>query len=220
MGEVYDTMEVPSEEPTTAPIPPRAPAPATPELPADPALPSVLPEQQTSHRLGNALLTVQVPEGTRVFVNGVPTKSTGMVRRYVSRNLAPGYHYTYEVRAEANIDGKPVVETKTVHMRAGQTAKLAFDVIGQTNVETALTLNVPRDAKVFLAGNEAPGTGIQRTFRTTKLSQGNSWTDYAIRVQVDRNGKTMTKEQTITLQAGDSRALTFQFGVDRLASAR
>ena len=117
------------------------------------------------------------------------------------------------------MDGQRTVQTKTIHLQAGQTAELAFDTSTATELETSLTVNVPGDAKVYLAGNTAPGKGIQRTFKTTKLSAGDAWKGYLVRVEVERDGKTLSQEKTITLNAGDSRALTFEFGVDRLASA-
>jgi uncharacterized protein (TIGR03000 family) len=217
---VYDV--VPGWEP-----PPAGPTPGEPEtempsseMPLDDSdLPSVLPEQQTGHRLGNAILTVQVPQGTQIFVNGVRTTSQGTVRRYVSRDLTPGYQYTYEVRAESHQAGRPTTQTKTVHLRAGQSAELVFDATDRSAIETALTVNVPSDARVFLAGNKAPGTGLQRTYRTTRLTAGDAWKDYLVRVEVDRDGKTMSQEKNITLQAGDRQDLTFHFELDRLAIA-
>lgn len=219
-GKVYDV--VPESEATPAgptPMEPEGAAPANP--PADSDLPSVMPEQSTSNQVGNAILTVQVPQNTKIYVNGVPTKSTGSMRRYVSRNLTRGFDYTYEVRAESIANGQRSVQTKTVHLRAGQMAELAFDAASSSStVETALTVNVPGDAKVYLAGSEAPGKGIQRTFRTTKLAAGDAWKDYVVRVEVKRDGRTLNQEKKITLNAGDSRDLTFQFEVDRLADAR
>ena len=63
------------------------------------------PEKQTLRQSNSALLTVSVPADARVLVNGVPTRSTGDVRRYVSRNLNPGFSYTYEVTTEATVNG-------------------------------------------------------------------------------------------------------------------
>ncbi len=136
--------------------------------PADP----VVPDQQTSIYNGSALLTVAVPEGTRILVNGMPTQSTGAQRRYVSRNLLPGFAYTYEVKAEMTVDGRPVTQLKTVQLRAGEQAELAFHDSAGASLETALTVHVPADAQVYLAGNETRGSGTVRTFRTTKLAPG------------------------------------------------
>lgn len=195
--------------------PMEGPTPADP-TPADPAT----PEQTTSMLRGGALLTVQVPDNARILVNGIPTRSQGDLRRYISRNLTPGFDYTYEVKAEAMVNGVPVTETKTVQLRAGQQAQLAFDFQTPSAVETALTLHVPAEAKVYLAGQATKGEGSVRTFRTAKLPAGQTWADYVVRVVVDENGEQQVKEETITLRAGEQRQMTFDFEVDKLASAR
>jgi aspartyl-tRNA(Asn)/glutamyl-tRNA(Gln) amidotransferase subunit B len=41
-----------------------------------------------------------------------------------------------------------------------------------------------------------------------------------VRVEIERAGRTMTKEETITLKAGESQELNFEFDGDKLASAR
>jgi uncharacterized protein (TIGR03000 family) len=178
------------------------------------------PEKQTSLTVDSALLTVSVPTDARVLVNGMPTRSAGELRRYVSKNLNPGFNYTYEVTAEANVNGTPVTQTKTVHLRAGDQVDLAFDLRTQEPVETALTLHVPSDAKVFLAGNETRGHGPVRTFRTTKLDGGKAWNQYVVQVTVTRDGENLTKEKTITLRAGDQTELTFDFDTDKVADIR
>src|SRR5260221_14739421 len=81
---------------------------------------------------------------------------------------------------------------------------------------TALKVNVPADAKVYLSGKETSTTGPIREFSTTSLSEGASWDNYSIRVV--SNGQ--TKEQTISLNAGETRELTFDFGAAEVASTR
>ncbi len=205
-------------EPTIVPDQqPGMPTPATPPA-NDPN--GTLPEKQTSLTRDRALLTVDVPQNARVLVNGIPTRSTGSLRRYVSRNLTPGFDYTYEVKAEVMVNGTPTIQTKTVQLRAGQQAQLAFDMNAAPPMETALTINVPADAKVYLAGNATQGNGTVRTFRTTKLADGQTWSNYLVRVVVKDNGEDRTKEEMITLRAGEQREMTFDFNIDKVATAR
>jgi uncharacterized protein (TIGR03000 family) len=164
--------------------------------------------------MGDATLLVSVPEGAKVYVNGVLTRSTGAERRYISRGLEPGYQYTYEVRAELTRDGQTVSETKTVQLRSNATQDLAFTF----PAETTLTLNVPEDAEVRLAGNAIEGTGPVRVFKTERLSAGEVWTDYTVEVSVERNGETVNRSKTITLRAGDSQRLDFDFDVPQVAA--
>jgi uncharacterized protein (TIGR03000 family) len=201
-------------------VPDATPQNPTPAVPPAPGQDLPTPEKQTSLTVDSALLTVNLPRDAKVLVNGIPTRSTGDMRRYVSRNLNPGFNYTYEVTAEAMVNGKPVTQTKTVHLRAGDQVQLAFDLQSQESIETALTLHVPSDAKVLLAGNETRGSGPVRTFRTTKLDGGKTWARYTVQVTVLRGGENLTKEKTITLRAGDQTELTFDFDADKVADIR
>jgi uncharacterized protein (TIGR03000 family) len=105
-------------------------------------------------------------------------------------------------------------------LRAGEESKLAFDMNAPQALETALTIHVPENAKVYLAGNQTNGKGTVRTFRTSKLSEGQSWSDYVVRVVVQDKGLSRSLEEKITLRAGDQRELTFDFEIDKVASVR
>jgi uncharacterized protein (TIGR03000 family) len=187
----------------------------TAPLPVAPA-----PGSNTSTMRADGLLAVNVPEDAKIYVNGQATSSTGENRQYVSRDLQNGYNYTYEVRAEVVRDGRTVEQVKKIDVRAGETARVAFDFPAGNSAETSLTLHVPADAKVFLAGNPTKANGETRVFRTDRLISGKTWQDYTVRVELDRGGRTVTKEETITLNAGQSQELRFDFDGDKIASAR
>ncbi len=171
-----------------------------------------------------AVLTVAVPEGAKVYVNDRLTSSEGMIRQYLSTGLKAGYSYTYVVRVEQTVDGEVLVKSQEVRLRAGAMERLVFDMpasdvqIAAEKQETKLTLMVPEDAKVTLAGNPTAVEGSTRTFRTQQLAAGQAWENYTIRVSVNRNGREMTKEQTIRLLAGADESLAFQFDDVELAS--
>jgi uncharacterized protein (TIGR03000 family) len=196
-------------DPSTAPIDPMTPS-NPPPVPGTP--------QETSYRRADGLLAVNVPDDAKVFVNGLATSSTGGERQFVSRDLASGMNYTYEVRAEVVRDGKTVEQVKQVNLRAGQTAELAFDFAAAEGVETSLTVNVPADAKVYLAGNPTNAKGQTRVFRTTGLSTGKAWNDYTVRVEFERDGRVVSQEKTVSLAAGQSQELTFDFPTEKVAS--
>ena len=166
----------------------------------------------------DGLLAVNVPDDAKIYVNGQATSSTGDTRQYVSRDLTAGYNYTYEVRAEIVRDGRTVEQVKKVDLRAGETAKVAFEFGGNSSQETSLTLHVPSDAKVYLAGNATKAGGETRVFRTTGLNGGKAWDNYTVRVELDRGGRTLTREETISLKAGQSQELSFEFDGDKIAS--
>ena len=186
-------------------------------IPETPPAPQAVPDQAS--RNSEATLTVSVPNDARVFVNGVQTKSVGSERSYVSRGLQSGFNYTYEVRAEIERDGKIVEETKMVSLTSGRTARVAFALeANEVAPSTTLTLNVPADAKVFLAGSETTSSGEVREFTTTKLAAGQSWDNYTILVTFEQDGQTVSREKTITLKAGDSQVLSFEAEAALVAS--
>jgi len=207
--EVDPSMTVPMTPAGEAPPPAPAPGGIAPA-----------PGQSTTNMRVDGLLAVNVPEDAKIYVNGQATTSTGSSRQYVSRDLQSGFNYTYEVRAEVVRDGRTVEQVKKIDLRAGETANLAFDFPTNDSAETSLTVHVPADAKVYLAGNATKTGGETRVFRTTGLSGNKTWEGYTIRVELERGGRTLTKEETITLKAGQSQELSFDFEGDKVASAR
>ena len=170
--------------------------------------------------LHKGVLTVSVPEDAEIVVNGLPTTSTGDQRRYVSHGLKPGESYRYVVKAMIERDGEKLEQTKIATLQGGKMTALDFDFNGNSVVETSLTLDVPEDAKVYLSGSETRAAGSKRRFSTTRIEEGQKWADYAVRVTVERDGRTLTKEQQVTLRGGDQAELKFDFNQTELANAR
>jgi uncharacterized protein (TIGR03000 family) len=172
---------------------------------------------------GSTILAVSVPQEAKVYVNGMLTKTPGAYRRYISRGLTPGLQYTYEIRAELERDGKSLSDSRLVQVRAGDTTQVAFDFAADASpvaaapVSTTLTLHVPKDARVNLAGNETASSGEVRQFTTTQLAHGEKWEDYRIVVTVNRDGRELRRERTLSLTGGQSRELSFHFTDQSLA---
>ena len=201
-------------------------APAVPGAVNRPAVDAPKPGPRDGTSINSATIIVSVPAEARVFVNGKVTSSTGTVRRYVSHNLEAGFSYTYELRAEMVVDGRVVAESKSITVRAGEAADLAFnfDADAQEKVadqkgRTNLTLKVPADARVTLAGSATQSFGEVREFSTARLAAGQEWNNYVVRVELDRDGQKLVKEQTLTLRGGESRELSFDFDVAQVARA-
>jgi len=172
-----------------------------------------------------ALLSVSVPAETKIFINGTATTSTGSERQFVSRGLSSGNRYDYEVRAEITRDGQTITETKNVTLAAGQQVNLSFNFEGNKEApvagkaaSTKLTIHVPADAKVYLAGRETSSTGEVREFSTSKLAAGTEWKDYTVHVTANIDGRDVSKDETITLTGGQDRDLTFDFNSSPIAS--
>jgi uncharacterized protein (TIGR03000 family) len=85
-------------------------------------------------------------------------------------------------------------------------------------VKTTLTLRVPSDAKVILAGHRTRNVGTTRVFSTAELAVGEAWEAYEIQVVVTRNGRDMVRRHKVTVHGGDSRELRFDFDAPHIAS--
>jgi uncharacterized protein (TIGR03000 family) len=83
-----------------------------------------------------ARLTVEVPEGATLFVDGQAVKSNSAQRKFVTPPLARGRSYFYELRAEVVRDGQPVSVSRRVIVRAGEEARASFPEL-QSTVTTA-----------------------------------------------------------------------------------
>lgn len=84
---------------------------------------------------------------------------------------------------------------------------------------TLLMLHVPAHAKVVLEGTDTRLTGAERTFRTSRLAEGEVWSSYCVRVVVEREGgEAAVQEKYLDLRAGQSHELRFDFNDSLLAS--
>ena len=175
----------------------------------------------------SVLMGVRVPSGAKVFVNGRETRSRGARRWYVSRGLQPGREYAYQIRAELDRNGETLVETRDVQIRSGGRADVEFRFDASRTAQrdeneeqrTTLILRVPDDAKVILSGHETKASGPVREFSTTKLADDGQWADYAVRVELTRDGETLIEERNITLSAGQTQDVTIDFDAPQVAQA-
>ncbi|MEO1993087.1 MAG: TIGR03000 domain-containing protein [Pirellulales bacterium] len=174
-------------------------------------------EDSTAVPSDGAMLTVEVPADASIFVNGVKTKATGEVRRYISRGLVAGKQYQFTVRMSLEREGVETEESRVVSLGAGEGSHLSFSQFGEnqslaneTAPTTTVTLHVPADAKVWLAGNATGSSGETRQFETTMLPAGRSWKDYEIRVVSVINGQQKAVSKIIDLNAGES----VEFSID------
>jgi uncharacterized protein (TIGR03000 family) len=83
-----------------------------------------------------------------------------------------------------------------------------------------VNVKVPADAKVYLQDQRMTLTGTQRRFVTPALPQGQNHV-YTVRVEVERNGKTLTKTTAAPVVAGQEIEVTVSFdekSSDRVAT--
>ena len=166
------------------------------------------------------MININLPAESLVFVNGKPTKSTGAQRTFVARRLVPGKVYTFEVKAILNQNGEEVTRSEIVSVSGGNSRNVAFDFDAAPTVVTTVAVNVPADALVQLAGNDTNRTGENRVFSTKDLAPGQSWSGYTVIASIVRDGKTITREKTIDVDAGSTHELSFDFSSDSRVAAR
>ena len=160
-----------------------------------------------SERLREAVLNVALPLDAKVYVNEKLTKTPGQIRSYISRNLNRGRNYTYNLKVVAERDGKPVELHRKVVMRAGQKREIKFDF--DTPMRTKVSLRVPANATVELAGNKTKSTKATLRHFETSLKPGQTWDDYKVIVIYEQGGKKVTREHTLNVVAGKQYVLDF-----------
>lgn len=203
-----------------------APAAVQPEVVAPPvAAPAAV--ESTAIPADGAMLIVEVPSNAKIYVNGAVTKATGDVRRYISRGLVAGKEYEFVVRMAVDRDGETTEETRVVSLTAGEGSRVSFtseqpsQPVVKKAPTTTVTLHVPAEAKVWLAGNATGSTGATRQFETTMLAAGQSWKGYEIRVATEIDGREQVVSKVIDLEAGESVELSIDptVGLASLADA-
>ncbi|MEC9092481.1 MAG: TIGR03000 domain-containing protein [Planctomycetota bacterium] len=186
------------------------PQPAQPENQVQPPAPEKSGDKTTS-LLQKGYLTVSVPAEAKIYVNDKLTRTNGPIRRYKTPELKPGQKLSFRVRAVVEKEGKKLTQTKLVDLSSGNTKHLEFAFENPPPPVTVLSLSVPENALITLAGNQMAASGPLRMFTTTSLKRGESWKDYQIVVTAQVNGKTIVKSKTIDLISGESVDLDFDF---------
>jgi uncharacterized protein (TIGR03000 family) len=180
------------------------------EIIGTPVAPLLDSTRRESVPADGALLIVQVPADAKVFVNGDRTSSTGEVRRFLSRGLEQGRSYEFVVRMSSEQGGAASEQTRVVTVTAGGQSNVSFAASAAKPVEptTSLTLRVPSDARVYLAGNPTSSSGEVRQFETSTLKAGQEWKNYEVRVVTVVDGREREISKVINLSAGDRVELT------------
>jgi uncharacterized protein (TIGR03000 family) len=85
-------------------------------------------------------------------------------------------------------------------------------------VKTSLTIHVPADAKISLAGVDTKQSGDIRQFATTRLAAGQTWDGYKVVAEMNKNGQTLHEERTIKLIGGEAQELSINFDSTNVAT--
>ncbi|MBM3953940.1 MAG: TIGR03000 domain-containing protein [Planctomycetes bacterium] len=120
--------------------------------------------------------------------------------------MESGREYDFVVKVVTKRDGEPREETKVASLTAGGREQLDFTalVAARAARKTSLTLRVPAEAKVWLAGNATVSQGEVRVFETSQLTDGQAWRNYEIRVATVVDGREQVVSKTIDLIGGST----------------
>jgi uncharacterized protein (TIGR03000 family) len=76
--------------------------------------------------LERARITVKLPPGATLYVDGKKNERTGPVREFSTPVLRPGQEYAYLMKAEVTRNGRPESQTTKVTFRAGEIVTVDF----------------------------------------------------------------------------------------------
>lgn len=165
------------------------------------------------------LMKVTVPPEAFVYINGMLTQQQGEQRVFVSADLELDRSYSYELKAEFIREGVVVTRTKQVVAKTGDRVPVAFDfdapetpAVAQATKknQATLKLNVPSDARVYLGGHATNTAGTTRWYAPTMPASGQE-SDYVVRVELERDGQKLVREERVALSAGEFRELSIGF---------
>ncbi len=188
-----------------------APAPAGSSAPQQRQMPKV-PEPQLEPT-SSAQVVIKASAEVRVLVNGQLTRRSGALTTFRTPQLTVGQTYSYEFQAQVVRDGRTVSRTRKVQVRAGAQTVVDFsDLEGTppTSSRVALiTLDVPRDARLFVDGKAFTLLANQRTFTTPALEQGKKQY-YELKAQVVRGGEVRTETHKVYVETGKHLRVEFK----------
>jgi uncharacterized protein (TIGR03000 family) len=159
-----------------------------------------------------------MPANAQLLVEGQPVQLDPETRSFQTPALKPGNEYVYTIQTESLRDGRKVMDSREVRVRAGETAQVAFrsaEVVPVAAREKAelvaskITVRLPESAKLYINDTACPLTTGERAFYTPKLAVGKSYT-YTLKAEVVRDGRSLTETREVVFRAGQP--ITVDFG--------
>jgi uncharacterized protein (TIGR03000 family) len=152
-----------------------------------------------------AVVAVRLPADATLFADGKKTDLTSTERLFMTPSLQLGQRYQYELKVEYIRDGKPISESKTVFVKAGERTDVEFVDVGiakNEKVSSKVTVLLPKDAKLFVENRSEPFVSLQTEFQTPELPKGQEFS-YLFRAEIVREGKKQSQTQQVIFKAGD-----------------
>lgn len=164
-----------------------------------------------------ATVVVQAPENARIYVENqrVRLKSDGS---FTTPRLEKGSSYVYQIRADAVRDGRTVSDVKNVRVWAGRTSRISFPDLHAAVPEVAerapgatarITVQLPKDAKLYVNDEWCPLQSASRSFDTPPLDPGREYR-YTLKAEVMRDGRARVEKKTVAFRAGQPVTVDFR----------
>jgi len=106
---------------------PLVPAPEKTEAPK--ATPPVATPRLTANVPERARITVKLPAGATLYVDGRKSDRAGLVREFTTPPLTPGQEFAYQMKAEVMRNGQPESQSTKVTFRAGELVTVDFTAV-------------------------------------------------------------------------------------------
>ena len=168
-----------------------------------------VPVQVGELPVNRAQVVVRAPASAKLFAEGQATSLTGTERVFLTPELSGNRDFQYTLKLE---DGTETT-TRQVVVRAGHRTVVDFTTPGE-KASSAVTVNLPANAKLFVDGVPAMVAGGTKTFRTPELAKGKPFV-YEFRAEVEKGGTPEVLSKKVTFNAGEPVTVDF---VERTAS--
>jgi uncharacterized protein (TIGR03000 family) len=179
---------------------------------------TVIQQESRQPSADEAKVTVRLPAGAKLFVDGKETNQQSRTSRsFFTPRLERNQDYSYTVKAEITRNGQTVSESKRVVVRAGQVSSVDFGDMSNTVARSVtpagaparITVTLPADARLFVDDVACNLTSGTRSFDTPKLDPGREYS-YVLKAEVERDGKMRTDTRRVVFQAGKQVAVDFR----------
>jgi uncharacterized protein (TIGR03000 family) len=168
-----------------------------------------------------ATVLVKAPADVKITVNGTAIERRTTEETYLTPALPTGQTFAYVFSAEATRDGKKLTKTERITVQAGMRSQVDFSNLELATAATdvaRVTVVLPDGARLFVNDVAVSVKGTQ-TFETPKLEKGKKFF-YTVRAEIERDGRTVSDNQRVSVEAGKSVTVDFTRAAGRLTASR
>jgi len=174
-----------------------------------------------------ATVVVQMPNAGKLYVEGQLVQLDPKTNSFTTPQLPATEDFVYTLKVEAVRDGRVVTESKDVHIRAGQVARVDFGAAQQAPVAvrvqeavpvtSRITVRLPENARLYVNDKQLTLNPTTQSFETPQLQAEREYS-YTMRAEVVREGRVVTDTKQVVFRAGKPATVDFsELSVPRVA---